>query len=582
LRDSFKIHQELRKRLLKSVFILVLMLPIAACVPKEITTQENPHQVKQGQVTLGEMDDAFLYLAAQDAINHGKIDLAIRFLDTLVKKDPLAHAPHLQLAELLLLKGQFSQAKQHGDSILADTSISGQIRTRTHMLLAKIFASQGELINALRETDFLLKEHPDLLSAHLLKIRILIRNRDIKAARNSVREALKQSPSPEIYRLLAQIHLREGELDQAEKVLKTLIRMAPNDERAVLMLSNLAIRQGNPAKAEIILTNFLQHHPGSFGISEHLGQILMQQHHIDEAIKVYRGLATATGEQGAILTTLGLLYYQKEDFQEAARIFREALAQQPEQNSNRFYLAASLEALGKDQEASEIYERFGPGDKDYPKTQLRLAGIAVRQNRLEPAAQRLTRLLHQHPDLLDAYIMQSAIRLKQKKFRILLRESEPALGLKELPPAILFNRSVAYEAIKDYSSMETTLRRLLAIQPNNAEALNFLGYTLARRGLQLDEAEGMIQKALKQKPGDPYYLDSLAWVYFQQARYVKALELQRKAIKKLSGDPVMTEHFGDILWKTGDAEGARKAWRKAIKLGHEHPKTLHEKITNGI
>jgi len=568
--------------LLRAVFILVLMLPIAACVPKEATTQDTSRPARQKQVILGKMDNGFLYLAAQDAINHGKIDLAIRFLDALVKKDPLAHTPHLQLAELLLLKGQFSQAKEHGDSILADTSISDQIRTRTHMLLARIFAAQGELINALRETNYLLKKHPDLLSAHLLKIRILIRNGDIKAAHNSVREALKQSPSPEIYRLLAQIHLREGELDQAETVLKTLIRMAPNDERAVLMLSNLAIRQGNPAKAEIILTDFLQHHPKSRGISEHLGQILMQEHHIDEAIRVYRGLARATGEQGDILTTLGLLYYQKNDFQEAARIFREALAQQPGQNSNRFYLAASLEALGKDQEASEIYERFGPGDKDYSKTQLRLAGIAVRQNRLEPAVKRLARLIHQHPDFLDAYVMQSAIRLKQKKFRILLRESEPALGLKELSTALMFNRSVAYEAIKDYTRMEITLRHLLSIQPNNAEALNFLGYTLARRGLQLEEAEGMIQKALKQKPGDPYYLDSMAWVYFQQARYGKALESQRKAIKKLSSDPVITEHFGDILWKTGDTEGARKAWRKSIKLGHEHPKKLRKKIINGI
>lgn len=561
---------------------LVLALSISACVPKDRVTEESSHSIKPQQVALGQMDTGFLYLAAQDAINNGKIGLAIRFLDALVIKDPHAYQPRLQLAEMLLLRSQFATAQKHADIILADSSVSELLKTGAQMLRARIFASIGKKGKALNEIHSLLLKHPDLLAARLLEIRILIQDGQIEAAHTSIREALKQSPNPEIYRLLAQIYLRQGELDQAEGVLLKLLHAAPNDERAALMLSNLAIRQGNLAKAEIILTDFLRNHPRSTGVSNSLGQLLVQQHRINEAIKIYQTLASVTGESANVMMTLGLLYYQSGSFHEAEKLFRQSLAKQPENSLNHFYLAASLEALGRDQEASRIYKALGPEDKNYIQTQLRLASIAVRQEKLEQAAQRLTKLLQQHSNLADAYIMQSSIRLKQEKFKVLLKETEPALGLKVLSPAILFNRAVAYESLRDYTSMETTLRRLLAIEPANADALNFLGYSLAERGLQLEESERMVVQALKIKPGDPYYTDSLAWIYFQQARYKKALAQQRKALKKLSSDPVITEHLGDILWKTGDTEGARKAWRRAIKLKHEQPQKLKKKISNGI
>ncbi|MFQ5355905.1 MAG: tetratricopeptide repeat protein [Mariprofundaceae bacterium] len=567
---------------MKLLLAIILAATIAACAPTGLEIQTSTQEREEVQTPQKAMGSEFLYLAALDAINHGKVGLAIRFLETLVEKDPQAKEPRLQLAELLLLKTRFPEAEKHVRTILSDELLEKEIKIRALMLHARVFSAQGKLEDSLGKIHLLLQKQPDLLQARVLQIRLLSQMGKVDEAHAAIKETLKSTPHPEILRLQAQLYLRQEKVVKAQQSIEALLKASPHDERAVLMLSNMAVAQGNIAKAEAVLRAFIQGHPRAFAATNSLGQLLVQQKRVDEAIEVYKELAFNTGEPSEVLTSLGLLYYQKEDFSEAATTFRKALAKQDSSSSIRFYLAASLEALGKAEEAAELYRNFDPKEQEYSKTQLRLASIELSQNKMKRAIKRLTVLIDRYPKLAEAHIMLSSVRLQQKKFKLLLQESEQALGLEEIPADLLLNRAIAYEKLHDYVGAETNLRRLLTIEPDNAEALNFLGYLFAERGIQLDEAEKLIRRALKQRPKDPYYLDSLAWVYFQRQEYAKALELQQKALEELSDDPVMFEHLGDMLWKTGDIEAARRAWNKAITTGHKKADKLREKISTGL
>ncbi|MBP1731840.1 MAG: hypothetical protein H6Q55_2269, partial [Deltaproteobacteria bacterium] len=110
------------------------------------------------------------------------------------------------------------------------------------------------------------------------------------------------------------------------------------------------------------------------------------------------------------------------------------------------------------------------------------------------------------------------------------------------------------------------MEQVLKIEPEHANALNFIGYTWAEKGINLDRAEQMISKALEKKPGDGYIQDSLGWVYYQKGDYQKALEELMKAHNRVPDDPMIAEHIGDVYVKLGDRANAVSFYEKALSL----------------
>ena len=121
------------------------------------------------------------------------------------------------------------------------------------------------------------------------------------------------------------------------------------------------------------------------------------------------------------------------------------------------------------------------------------------------------------------------------------------------------------------------MEKILKIDPESAEALNFIGYSYADRGIKLNKAETMIQKALKLKTGDGYITDSLGWVYFKKNNLKLAIKYLKKASDSLPNDPTIAEHLGDAYAKAGRFKDALKTYRRALKLKPDD-KRLQKKI----
>ena len=109
---------------------------------------------------------------------------------------------------------------------------------------------------------------------------------------------------------------------------------------------------------------------------------------------------------------------------------------------------------------------------------------------------------------------------------------------------------------------------ILALDPSNAPVLNYYGYILADRGMRLDEAVGLIRRALDQDPTNPAYLDSIGWAYYKQNKLTEAEAAVRKAVTRDAHDPSILAHLGDILAKGGSNEQAAAAWEKSLAEWH--------------
>ncbi|MGH7877939.1 MAG: tetratricopeptide repeat protein, partial [Candidatus Binataceae bacterium] len=108
------------------------------------------------------------------------------------------------------------------------------------------------------------------------------------------------------------------------------------------------------------------------------------------------------------------------------------------------------------------------------------------------------------------------------------------------------------------------MRQAIALNPKNAAALNYLGYTYAESGARLDEAEKLVKRALALEPEDGFYIDSLGWVYYQKGDYRKAVEELERAVNLTGSDPTITEHLGDAYAKAGKPDDARHQYEDAL------------------
>jgi tetratricopeptide (TPR) repeat protein len=156
-----------------------------------------------------------------------------------------------------------------------------------------------------------------------------------------------------------------------------------------------------------------------------------------------------------------------------------------------------------------------------------------------------------------------------------------ALDIFEDSDELHFSLSVLYEETKRFDDMVRHLKETIRINPEHADALNFLGYSYAEKGIKLEEARTLITRALEIKPNNGYITDSLGWVYFKMGRYEKAIETLEKAVGFLKDDPILYEHLGDAYHAKSKKLKAVEAWKRAIEY-HEKEEGLKERIEKKI
>jgi tetratricopeptide (TPR) repeat protein len=132
-----------------------------------------------------------------------------------------------------------------------------------------------------------------------------------------------------------------------------------------------------------------------------------------------------------------------------------------------------------------------------------------------------------------------------------------------------FQLGATYDESKNRDKMIEQMNIAIELNPQNAAALNYLGYTMAERGARLDEAEKLILRALKLEPNEGAYVDSLGWVYYQKGDYKRAVEQLERAAELINDDPVVIEHLADAYDKLGNVDQALRRYRDVLKRSKE-------------
>ena len=155
----------------------------------------------------------------------------------------------------------------------------------------------------------------------------------------------------------------------------------------------------------------------------------------------------------------------------------------------------------------------------------------------------------------------------------------------EIKADLLYRRGGSYERLKDYERADIDLQKSLMIKPNDAYVLNYLAYSWLERDYKINEAIEMLEKAYKQENNDPYIIDSIGWAYYLVNDYIKAEQFLKRAVELMPDDPIVNDHYGDILWKLDRKIQARYFWSMVLKMDDAEEKLLDQiknKLVTGL
>ena len=507
----------------------------------------------------------------------------------ILKTDPNDTYSLLWLARLYRFQNQHAEAEKVLRQILAHDSDSGPALEQ----LSQLLIDQGRSQEAI---ELLTRAAGDSASPDIYDLLgdAYSQAKDYPNAEKAYQQAVAGDPDDPGHRHgLAQALLSEDKYAEALAQFNKLTELEPGTSENFLRSAQLYRRLGQFEQAEASLARAKQLAPGSLEILYNEALLDEDQGRFDDAVKVLTdaiaGIKSQTGGDGnpsalAILyEQLGEAYKQQRNFPSALSTFGEMGKLNPDSQKRARVLEIDTyrESHDIDRAIAEAKKALdeSPDDPEMTRT---LAMLYGEKSDTAAAKQLLEGLLKGNDNDLEIYLDIAQVQSRGKKYS---DAEQSAAKAEQMAHGAAGKQSVwymlgaIYERQKKFDDAEQEFRKVLDVNPNNGPVLNYYGYMLADRGVRVEEAASLIERALKQEPNNGAYLDSLGWAYYKQNKLVEAEEYLRKAIDREGNDPTILSHLADVYLKLGQNERAAElferslaAWQTALPADYEADK----------
>jgi tetratricopeptide (TPR) repeat protein len=340
---------------------------------------------------------------------------------------------------------------------------------------------------------------------------------------------------------------RHNRRDEAIKIYQTFIEGGEDN-----ILIELALKRARDAKTPLAFIAT----PGA-GAGEALFSLaaaMTDEQSIDVALLYAQLSLSFNGDRPVVLTLLGDIYVDTKQYQNAINSYEQTPLSSALRNNADTEIAINLQRLERTKEAQE-----------------KLKGIISRD-----------------PKNYDALVTLGNIYRSNEEFAFAAETYSRALALLAKVEKdhwrVLYYRGIAYERQKIWDKAEADFRKALSLSPDEPLILNYLGYSMIEKKVNLSEALDMVKKAVELKPNDGYIVDSLGWAYFQLGDFEAATTHIERAVDLNPADPIIGEHLGDAYWRVGRTLEARFQWQHAKDNDPEPDdlKRIEEKLQNGL
>lgn len=433
-----------------------------------------------------------------------------------------------------------------------------------HRILGALQLRTGDTAAA---TDTFLQavaRHPEGVSQGLASLQTLLVDEAGSAAALEVAAALRDEypEQPRAHHLYAAVARAEGELDQALAAADRAIGLGSGTVAFHTQRAGILMDMDRTEEALAAIDETVERFPDELQPRLRRGWMLMQSGRVEQARGRFREIIEERGPVAEALYALGLIAVDDRRFGAANDYFRRVLETGNLQSDAHYQLGRIKARQGQPEAA--LRSLFQVQDGRFAlEAQIEIARVLSQMGRMESAREHLKRLRDRNPGA-AARIRQAEgqILFEQGRYEESYRVYDEALGEHPDDGDLLYGRALAADRMGDVQQALADLRRLLELRPEDPQALNALGYTLANRTDRYGEALEYIERAYRKTPDNAAVVDSLGWVHFKMGDYETAEQYLRRA-HDMSRDPEIAAHLGELLWVTGRREQARQLWRDA-------------------
>ena len=440
--------------------------------------------------------------------------------------------------------------------------VGNDLRAELERVLADAATSPAALGEAFLQLNRLLAHEPDKHATLRLVESVAKPYADLAEARFAV--------------ALAAFNTGLAELSTSSTALREVDRalvLKPGWERAAMMKAEI-LGKRSPAEAIDYLVLYLKAHPDSKAAAGSLAQYYVEQKRYADARAIFERFWAADKGNRDYEFAIAALAVQMKDWESAETLFEDLKRASYDENGGvELYLAQIAEETGRYALAFDRYRAVPDGERAWI-AKLRAAAMLAKQNQMSEARRYLADL--------PAVTIEQRIQVRQAEAQ-LLRDAGDNTGayavlaqaLVEQPDQtdLLYDIAMVAEKLDKIDVVEAQLTRLIELNPDNAQALNALGYTLVDRTPRTTEGAALIERAHKLAPQDPFILDSMGWAEFRMGNLDAAEGYLRRALAERQ-DAEIASHLGEVLWAKGERTRAREVWQSQLKSTPDNPVLL--------
>lgn len=407
---------------------------------------------------------------------------------------------------------------------------------------------------------------------------------ELPKAETAYRKASEMDPSELSHqRGLAQTLFSEEKYSEALKVYQKLSDLMPEDSDVYLRIAQIYRELHQLDKAEESMVKARQYAPGNLEVMYNEGMLYESQGRYEDAIRVLsdavagiKGQSPTVASRRRTLSVLyqqlGQLYREDQNYQTAIYTFEELGHLGDEEDRRARLMIMDTYRAAKDlpkalQTGKEAMTKY-PAD---PGIRTSYALLLGENEQTDDAVKILRAQLHGDTTDRDIYLNIAQVYERARRYKQAEESARTAEALPGQPrdnEMVWFLLGAIYERQKLYDRAEEEFKKVLAVNPKDAAVLNYYGYMLGDLGTRLEEAQSLVERALKEEPYNGGYLDSLGWIYFKENRTADAEAMLRKALARESHDPTIHAHLGDVYAKLGRPELAAAEWEKSLAEWH--------------
>ncbi len=398
--------------------------------------------------------------------------------------------------------------------------------------------------------------------------RLFAQQSDKRAVLSLVRDVAKPYPkTPEAHYAIALAALAAGDdmatASEASDEIDRALELRPDWERAAILKSEILARKSTAA-AVTWLESFIAAHPDAKSATGALAQQYVDQKRFVDARALMQKLWDRERDSRDLEYAVAAIAIQMKDYAEAERLLLDLKsANYGEAGVVDLHLAQIAEETKQYGKAIERYQAITEGERAW-LAKLRIGAMYGKQGKLEEGQRWL--------DGLDAVTIEQKVQVRQAQAQLLRDAGDDASayrvlskGVDEHPdnPDLIYDLAMVAEKLDKVDEAESRLKRLVELKPDDAQALNALGYTIVDRTPRTDEGLALIEKAHKLSPRDPFILDSLGWAFYRMGKLDEAERYLRQALEGRP-DAEIAAHLGEVLWRKGERDQARALWKAQL------------------